>query len=51
MNNKYVIKAEKDGKKVRTDSMEMSLLQAKVMAKKLEEQGYSKIKIVGAEKL
>lgn len=51
MNNKYVIKAEKDGKKVRTDAVEMSLLQAKVMAKKLEGQGYSKIKIVGVNKL
>lgn len=51
MNQKYVIKAEKDGKRVRTDAVEMSLLQAKVMAKKLEEQGYSKIKIVGANKL
>lgn len=51
MKTKYIVKATKDGKKVRTDAVEMSLLQAKVMAKKLEEQGYSKIKIVGAEKL
>lgn len=51
MSDKYVIKAQKDGKKVRTDAVEMSLLQAKVMAKKLQEQGYTNIKIVGATKL
>lgn len=51
MPNKYVIKAEKDGKKVRTDSLEMSLLQAKVVARSLQDKGYTKVKIMGATKL